>query len=262
VAGLADQGVKEVTLLGQNVNAYRGALEGAAGPADFALLLEYVHDIPGIERIRYTTSHPNEFTPRLIEAYARLPKLVSHLHLPVQHGSDRILAAMKRGYTVFEYKSTVRRLRAVRPQLSLSSDFIVGFPGETEDDFARLMQLVDDVGYDASFSFVFSPRPGTPAAALHDDTPHEAKLRRLQQLQAALEVNVRRIGESRVGTVQRILVEGPSKKNPDELMGRTECNRIVNFPGPRSLVGQMVDVTVTQALPHSLRGEVRVREAA
>jgi tRNA-2-methylthio-N6-dimethylallyladenosine synthase len=262
VAGLADQGVKEVTLLGQNVNAYRGVMGASTDLADFALLLEYVHDIPGIERIRYTTSHPNEFTPRLIEAYGRLPKLVSHLHLPVQHGSDRILAAMKRGYTVLEYKSTVRRLRAVRPHLSLSSDFIVGFPGETGDDFSRLMQLVDDVGYDASFSFVFSPRPGTPAAALHDDTPHDVKLRRLQRLQAALELNVRRIGDSRVGTVQRILVQGPSKKDPDELMGRTECNRIVNFRGAPKLVGQMIDVAVTQALPHSLRGEVLLREAA
>ncbi len=262
IAGLADQGVKEVTLLGQNVNAYRGAMEGTSELADFALLLEYVHDVPGIERIRYTTSHPNEFTHRLIEAYGRLPKLVSHLHLPVQHGSDRILAAMKRGYTVLEYKSTVRRLRSIRPQLSLSSDFIVGFPGETDDDFERLMHLVEEVGYDASFSFVFSPRPGTPAAALHDDTPHDAKLRRLQRLQAALEVHVRRIGESRVGTVQRILVEGPSKKDPAELMGRTECNRIVNFQGPPRLVGQMIDVVVTQALPHSLRGEVRLREAA
>ena len=262
IAGLADQGVKEVTLLGQNVNAYRGAMEGTSELADFALLLEYLHDVPGIERVRYTTSHPNEFTPRLIEAYGRLPKLVSHLHLPVQHGSDRILAAMKRGYTVLEYKSTVRRLRSIRPQLSLSSDFIVGFPGETDDDFERLMHLVEEVGYDASFSFVFSPRPGTPAAALHDDTPHDAKLRRLQRLQAALEVHVRRIGESRVGTVQRILVEGPSKKDPAELMGRTECNRIVNFQGPPRLVGQMIDVVVTQALPHSLRGEVRLREAA
>jgi tRNA-2-methylthio-N6-dimethylallyladenosine synthase len=257
VAGLADQGVKEVTLLGQNVNAYRGAMGAGAGEiADFALLLEYVHEIPGIERIRYTTSHPNEFTPRLIDVYGALPKLVSHLHLPVQHGSDRILAAMKRGYTVLEYKSTVRRLRALRPQLSLSSDFIVGFPGETEDDFARLMKLVHDVGYDASFSFVFSPRPGTPAAALADDTPHAAKLERLQRLQAALEANVRRISESRVGTVQRILVEGPSKKDPAELMGRTECNRIVNFEGPPRLVGRMVEVVITQALPHSLRGSL------
>jgi tRNA-2-methylthio-N6-dimethylallyladenosine synthase len=261
VAGLADQGVKEVTLLGQNVNAYRGNMGDTDEIADFALLIEYVADIPGIERIRFTTSHPNEFTPRLIEAYARVPKLVSHLHLPVQHGSDRILMAMKRGYTVLEYKSTVRKLRAARPQLSLSSDFIVGFPGETEDDFARLMKLIEDVGYDASFSFIFSPRPGTPAANLHDDTPHEVKLARLQQVQAALETNFQRISQSRVGTVQRILVEGPSRKDASELMGRTECNRIVNFPGQPRLIGQMVDVTITQVMPHSLRGEVTTKEA-
>ncbi|HYD77880.1 tRNA (N6-isopentenyl adenosine(37)-C2)-methylthiotransferase MiaB [Ramlibacter sp.] len=256
VAELADQGVREVTLLGQNVNAWRGRMGDTAEIADFALLLEYVAEIPGIERIRYTTSHPNEFTQRLVEAYGRIPKLVSHLHLPVQHGSDRILMAMKRGYTAMEYKSTIRRLRAVRPQISLSSDFIVGFPGETEEDFGKMMKLVEDVGYDASFSFIFSPRPGTPAANLHDDTPHEVKLRRLQQLQALLEDHVRRISDSRVGTVQRILVEGPSRKDPNELMGRTECNRIVNFAGGQRLVGQMVDVTITQALPHSLRGEV------
>ncbi len=256
IAGLADQGVKEVTLLGQNVNAYRGPMGGTGEIADFALLLEYVAEIPGIERIRYTTSHPNEFTQRLIDVYAKVPQLVSHLHLPVQHGSDRILMAMKRGYTAMEYKSTIRKLRAVRPQLSLSTDFIVGFPGETDDDFAKMMKLVDDVGYDASFSFIFSPRPGTPAATLHDDTPHAVKLQRLQHLQAVLEDNVRRISESRVGTVQRILVEGPSRKDPNELMGRTECNRIVNFAGPQRLVGQMVDVTITQALPHSLRAEV------
>ncbi|KQT14138.1 tRNA (N6-isopentenyl adenosine(37)-C2)-methylthiotransferase MiaB [Ramlibacter sp. Leaf400] len=262
VAELADQGVKEVTLLGQNVNAWRGPMGGTAEIADFALLLEYVAEIPGIERIRYTTSHPNEFTQRLVEAYGKVPKLVSHLHLPVQHGSDRILMAMKRGYTAMEYKSTIRKLRAVRPDISLSSDFIVGFPGETEEDFGKLMKLVEDVGYDASFSFIFSPRPGTPAAALHDDTPHEAKLRRLHHLQAVLEDNVRRISASRVGTVQRLLVEGPSRKDKTELMGRTECNRIVNFPGPQRLVGQMVDVTITEALPHSLRAQVAVRETA
>jgi tRNA-2-methylthio-N6-dimethylallyladenosine synthase len=262
IAGLADQGVKEVTLLGQNVNAYRGKMGDTAEIADFALLIEYVAEIPGIARIRYTTSHPNEFTQRLVDVYAKVPQLVSHLHLPVQHGSDRILMAMKRNYTAMEYKSTIRKLRAVRPQLSLSSDFIVGFPGETEQDFARMMKLVDDVGYDASFSFIFSPRPGTPAAALQDDTPHEVKLKRLQHLQAVLEDNVRRISDSRVGTVQRILVEGPSRKDPNELMGRTECNRIVNFPGAKRLVGEMVDVTITQALPHSLRAEVLMREAA
>ena len=260
VAGLADQGVKEVTLLGQNVNAYRGRMGDTAEIADFALLIEYIAEIPGIERIRYTTSHPNEFTQRLIDVYARVPQLVSHLHLPVQHGSDRILMAMKRGYTAMEYKSTIRKLRAVRPQLSMSSDFIVGFPGETEDDFAKLMKLVTDIGYDASFSFIFSPRPGTPAAALHDDTPHAVKLARLQHLQAVLEENVQRISASRVGTVQRILVEGPSRKDKSELMGRTECNRIVNFPGPQRLVGQMLDVRITEALPHSLRGEAVVAE--
>lgn len=257
VAGLADQGVKEVTLLGQNVNAYRGRMGGTEEIADFALLIEYVAEIPGIERIRYTTSHPNEFTQRLIDVYGRVPQLVSHLHLPVQHGSDRILMAMKRGYTAMEYKSTIRKLRAVRPGISLSSDFIVGFPGETEDDHAKTMKLIEDIGYDASFSFVFSKRPGTPAANLPDDTPQDVKLARLQQLQAALEANVRRISESRVGTVQRILVEGPSRKNAQELMGRTECNRIVNFdggPNGARLVGQMLDVTITSALPHSLRG--------
>jgi tRNA-2-methylthio-N6-dimethylallyladenosine synthase len=233
--------------------------------ADFALLLEVVHEIPGLERIRFTTSHPNEFTPRLVAAYAALPKLVSHLHLPVQHGSDRILAAMKRGYTATEYRSIVRRLRAVRPGISLSSDFIVGFPGETEEDHAKTLRLVDELGFDASFSFVFSPRPGTPAAALADATPRQVKLARLQQLQAALEANVRRIGASRVGTVQRILVEGRSKKSAAELMGRTECNRIVNFDGgPHAarLMGRMIDVRITAALPHSLRGEVADVERA
>jgi tRNA-2-methylthio-N6-dimethylallyladenosine synthase len=262
VAGLAAQGVKEVTLLGQNVNAYRGAMGATAEIADFALLLDCVHEIPGIERLRYTTSHPNEFTPRLIEAYGRLPKLVNHLHLPVQHGSDRILAAMKRGYTALQYKSTVRKLRALRPALSLSSDFIVGFPGETDDDFARMMGLIDDVGFDHSFSFIYSPRPGTPAAALADATPHALKLERLQTLQARIETQARAIGESRIGTLQRVLVEGPSRKDASELMGRTECNRIVNFKAPPRLVGQMIDLTITAAYPHSLRGEVQVLEAA
>ncbi|WP_439519707.1 tRNA (N6-isopentenyl adenosine(37)-C2)-methylthiotransferase MiaB [Hydrogenophaga sp.] len=264
VAGLADQGVKEVTLLGQNVNAYRGTMGDTADIADFALLLEYVAEIPGIERIRYTTSHPNEFTPRLIEAYARIPKLVNHLHLPVQHGSDRILMAMKRGYTAMEFKSTVRKLRAIRPDLAMSSDFIVGFPGETDEDFDKMMKLIHDVGFDASFSFIFSPRPGTPAANLPDDTPHEVKLRRLQHLQAVIEDNVKRISASREGTVQRILVEGRSRKSEAELMGRTECNRIVNFEGgaqAQRLIGQMIDVRITETRPHSLRGEVLVRES-
>jgi tRNA-2-methylthio-N6-dimethylallyladenosine synthase len=260
VAGLAQQGVKEITLLGQNVNAWRGRMGDTAEVADFALLLEYVADIPGIERIRFTTSHPNEFTPRLVQAYESVPKLVSHLHLPVQHGSDRILMAMKRGYTAMEYKSTVRKLRAIRPELALSSDFIVGFPGETDDDFAKLMKLIEDVGYDNSFSFIFSPRPGTPAAALHDDTPHAVKLARLQQVQAAIDGNMRRISESLVGTVQRILVEGPSRRNASEMAGRTDCNRMVNFEGPARLAGHMVDVRITGANSHSLRGEVAVKE--
>ena len=267
VAGLADQGVKEVTLLGQNVNAYRGPMGDSGEIADFALLIEYVAEIPGIERIRYTTSHPNEFTPRLIEAYAKLPKLVNHLHLPVQHGSDRILMAMKRGYTAMEYKSTVRKLRAIRPDLQMSSDFIVGFPGETEEDFGKMMKLIDDVGFDISFSFIFSPRPGTPAANLQDDTPHAVKLKRLQHLQATIEANVARISASRQDTVQRILVEGPSRKSTaeaPELMGRTECNRVVNFaagPSGARLVGQMIDVRITETFPHALRGEVMVRES-
>jgi tRNA-2-methylthio-N6-dimethylallyladenosine synthase len=267
VAGLAEQGVKEVTLLGQNVNGYRGKMGDSSDIADFALLLDYVHEIPGIARIRYTTSHPNEFSQRLIDAYGRLPKLVNHLHLPVQHGADRILMAMKRGYTSLEYKSSIRKLRQQRPDISLSTDFIVGFPGETEDDHQKSLRLIEDVGFDASFSFVFSPRPGTPAANLHDDTPQARKLQRLQQLQALLETNVQRISASRVGTVQTILVEGPSRRlgvnGAVELMGRTECNRIVNFDGgPLSarLVGQMIEVEITAALPHSLRGAVVTQE--
>jgi tRNA-2-methylthio-N6-dimethylallyladenosine synthase len=262
VAGLADQGVKEVTLLGQNVNAYRGTMGGTAEIADFATLLEYVHDIPGIERIRYVTSHPNEFTQSLIDAYGKLPKLVNHLHLPVQHGSDRILMAMKRGYTAMEYKSTIRKLRAIRPDLAMSSDFIVGFPGETEDDFDKLMKLVDDVGYDTSFSFIYSPRPGTPAAALHDDTPHSVKLKRLQRLQATLDESVRAISASRLGTVQRILVEGAARKTPNALFGRTECNRAVVFTGPDRLIGQLIDVRILEAPQRSLVGEVVTNEIA
>ena len=266
VAGLADQGVKEVTLLGQNVNAYRARMIGDASAvtadmADFATLLEYVADIPGIERIRYTTSHPNEFTSSLIAAYDKIPKLASHLHLPVQHGSDRILMAMKRGYTAMEYKSTIRKLRAIRPDMAISSDFIVGFPGETEEDFAKMMKLIDDVGFDNSFSFIFSPRPGTPAANLPDDTPHEVKLKRLQHLQSVIDGNMKRISESRLGTVQRILVEGVSKRDATELMGRTECNRAVNFAGPARLIGQLVDVTITETRTYSLRGEVLTSDA-
>ena len=256
VAGLADQGVKEITLLGQNVNAYRGKMGESADIADFATLLDYVHDIPGIERIRYVTSHPNEFTQSLIDAYAKLPKLVNHLHLPVQHGSDRILMAMKRGYTAMEYKSTIRKLRAIRPDLAMSSDFIVGFPGETEDDFNKMMKLIDDVGYDTSFSFIYSPRPGTPAANIKDDTPHSVKLARLQRLQAAIDQSVEAISASRLGTVQRVLVEGPARKTPNALFGRTECNRPVVFTGPDRLIGQLVDIRITEAPMRSLRGEV------
>jgi tRNA-2-methylthio-N6-dimethylallyladenosine synthase len=261
IAGLADQGVREVTLLGQNVNAYRGAMTaGASEIADFATLIDYVADIPGIERIRYTTSHPKEFTQRLIDAYAKTDKLVSHVHLPVQHGSDRILMAMKRGYTVLEYKSVIRRLRAVRPDLSLSTDIIVGFPGETDADFDLTMKLVDEMSYDTSFSFIYSPRPGTPAANLHDDTPREVKLKRLQHLQATIDANVVRISESMVGNVERILVERPARKDPNELAGRTANNRVVNFPAPVAsharLIGQMIDVRITHAYPHSLRGEL------
>ena len=262
VAGLADQGVKEVTLLGQNVNAYRGAMGETVELADFALLLEYVAEIPGIERIRYTTSHPNEFTQRLIDAYARVPQLVNHLHLPVQHGSDRILMAMKRGYTAMEYKSTVRKLRAVRPDISMSSDFIVGFPGETEADFGQMMKLIDDIGFDDSFSFVFSPRPGTPAANLADETPQIDKMKRLHRLQQAITESARAISDSRLGTVQRLLVEGPSRKDATELSGRTECNRMVSFKGAPRLIGQMVDATITEVNSHSLRGEVLQREDA
>jgi len=255
VAQLAEQGVKEVTLLGQNVNAYRGAMHDGEY-ADLALLLEYVAEIPGIERIRYTTSHPNELTDRLIEAYGRIPKLVSHLHLPVQSGSDRILAMMKRNYTALEYKSRVRRLRAVRPDLSLSSDFIVGFPGETEADFEATMRLVEEVGFDASFSFIFSPRPGTPAASLPDATPAEVKTARLMRLQQKLEEQAQAISRSMVGSVQRVLVEGVSKKDGEALAGRTDNNRVVNFRGHPRLINQFVSVRITEALPHSLRGEV------
>ena len=263
IAGLAAQGVGEVTLLGQNVNAWRGLMSDGDA-ADFAFLLDCVHDIPGIERIRYTTSHPREMAPRLLEAYARLPKLVSHLHLPVQSGSDRVLAAMKRGYTVLEYKSVVRKLRAARPDISLSTDFIVGFPGETEADFEATMKLIEDVGFDASVSFIFSPRPGTPAAELADDTPAEVKTQRLMRLQQRIEAQAQAISRAMVGTVQRILVEGASKKDAAELAGRTDNNRIVNFAGPTyagRLAGRFIDVLITAALPHSLRGEVVTRES-
>ena len=255
IAGLASQGVREVTLLGQNVNAYRGG--GADGEvADFALLIEYVADIPGIERIRYTTSHPKEMTQRLIDVYARVPKLVSHLHLPVQSGSDRVLAAMKRGYSVLEYKSIIRRLAAVRPDLTVSSDFIIGFPGETEADFEATMKLVVELGFDHSFSFLYSRRPGTPAADLSDATPAAVKQQRLARLQARIEVQAAAISARMVGTVERVLVEGHARRNADELSGRTANNRVVNFAGPPRLIGNFADLTITQALPHSLRGAV------
>ncbi len=258
IATLAGQGVREINLLGQNVNAWRGAMPDG-DDADFALLLELVAEIPGVERLRFTTSHPREFTPRLIDAFTRIPKLVSHLHLPVQSGSDRILAAMKRGYTALEYKSIVRKLRAARPDLCLASDFIVGFPGETDADFEATMTLIDEVGFDHSFSFVYSPRPGTPAASLVDDTPREVKMERLRRLQARINELGAAISRDMVGGIQKVLVEGPSKKDASELMGRTGNNRIVNFPGPARLIGEFVDVTITQALPHSLRGEVVTR---
>ncbi len=255
VAELAQQGVKEVTLLGQNVNAYRGTT-AEGDTADLASLLEYVAAIPGIERIRYTTSHPREFTQRLAEAHARLPQLAPHVHLPVQAGSDRVLAAMKRGYTVLEYKAIVRRVRAACPVISISSDFIVGFPGESDADFEATMTLIEEIGFDASFSFIYSRRPGTPAAALPDDTPHEVKLARLQRLQAKIEQQAQVISHSMVGTLQRVLVEGAARKDAAELCGRTGNNRVVNFPGSRELSGRLVDVMVTTALPHSLRGEL------
>ena len=254
VAEIASLGVKEVTLLGQNVNAWRGTIDGAA--ADFAELLRYVHEIEALERIRYTTSHPREFTQRLIDAHRDLEKLAPHVHLPVQSGSDRMLAAMKRGYTSLEYRSIVRRLRQAQPDISLSSDFIVGFPGETEADFEATLQLARDAHLDASFSFVYSPRPGTPAAALVDETPREEKLQRLQRLQGQLDAQARAISEAMVGTTQRVLVEGRSKKHESELAGRTANNRVVNFPGPSTLHHAYVDVRITAALPHSLRGEL------
>lgn len=257
VSQLAAQGVREITLLGQNVNAFRGAMTDGEY-ADFALLIEYIAEIEGIERIRYVTSHPKEFTQRLIDVYARVPKLVNHLYLPAQHGSDKILAAMKRGYTVLEYKSIIRRLREVRPDILISSDFIVGFPGETEADFEALMKLIDDIGYDNSYSFIFSPRPGTPAANLADDTPYDVKLARLQRLQKVIADNTRRYSDAMLDTVQRILVEGPSKKNASEFQGRTETNRVVNFEvGPQAdrLIGQFIDVKITASNPYSLRGD-------
>lgn len=255
VAGLAEQGIKEISLLGQNVNAYRGTMEDGE-IADFALLLEYIAEFPQIERIRFVTSHPKEFNQRLIDAYAKIPKLVDHVYLPAQHGSDRVLAAMKRGYTTLEYKSVVRKLRAVRPNMHISSDFIVGFPGETDEDFDALMKLIKDVEFDNSFSFIFSARPGTPAASLEDSTPAPLKLKRLQFLQAVIDANTKKYSNAMIGTVQRILVEGPSVKDENELQGRTENNRVVNFPGGKELIGTLVNTRITESYNYSLRGEL------
>src|SRR5258706_500613 len=255
VRHLASSGVKEVTLLGQNVNAYRGELaDGEA--ADFALLLAQVAKVARLERIRYTTSHPLEFTQRLIDAYPKLPTLVSQVHLPVQSGSDRILAAMKRNYTAMEYRSIIRRLRAARPAISISSDFIVGFPGETDEDFEQTLKLVEDVRFDGAFSFIYSPRPGTPAANLADATPRAVKLARLQRLQKRIQELSEEYSRAMVGTRQRVLVEGVSRKDAGELAGRTDNNRVVNFAGHPRLVGHFVDLEITEALPHSLRGRV------
>lgn len=260
VADLAAHGVGEVTLLGQNVNAYRGDMEGTDEKADLAMLIEYIAEVPGIERIRYTTSHPREMSQRLIDTYAKVPKLVSHLHLPVQAGSDRVLAAMKRGYTTLEYKSIIRKLRAARPDISMSTDFIVGFPGETDEDFEKTMKLIDDVEFDASFSFIYSPRPGTPALELEDNTPAEVKSARLSRLQKRIDELAQAVSKSMVGSVQRVLIEGTSKKDANELAGRTDNNRIVNFAGNPRLINTFADVRITEALPHSLRGEIVISE--
>ena len=255
VAQLAAQGVREVNLLGQNVNAYRGRMHDGE-IADLALLIRYVAAIDGIDRIRYTTSHPVEFSDALIETYADVPELVSHLHLPVQSGSDRILLAMKRGHSAYDYKQKIRRLRAVRPEISLSSDFIIGFPGETEQDFEHTMALIDEIGFDHSFSFIYSRRPGTPAADLPDDVPLAVKQARLARLQHAINDSAQRISRQMVGTEQRVLVDRPARKDPRELAGRTENNRVVNFVGPGALIGRFVDLRITAAYPNSLRGEL------
>lgn len=259
IAGLAQQGVKEINLLGQNVNAYRGDM-GNGEICDFATLLRIVHEIPGIERMRFTTSHPREFSDAIIECYRDLPKLVSHLHLPIQSGSDRVLAAMKRGYTALEYKHIIRKLRAIRPDLCLSSDFIVGFPGETEREFEQTLKLVQDLAFDLSFVFIYSPRPGTPAANLPDDTPHTEKVRRLEALNEVIEAETARINQSMLGSVQRCLVEGVSKKDPDQLQARTANNRVVNFTGHPRLINQMVELEITEAHTFSLRGKIVLAE--
>ncbi len=264
IVGLTEQGVKEITLLGQNVNAYRGRMGQTSEIADFALLLEYMSEIPGLERIRFTTSHPKEFTQRLIDVYDRVPQLVSHLHLPVQHASDKILSAMKRGYTSLEFKSIIRKMRSVRPKLSLSSDFIVGFPGETEADFEKLMDMVTELQFDNSYSFIFSPRPGTPAANLEDDTPYEMKLKRLQRLIAQIDSQALTVSQVMLGNQERVLIEGLTRDNA-HLLGRTENNRVVNIIIPEGdsdqsavdqWIGQMLEVKVTEVLKHTLRGEI------
>ena len=260
VASLAEQGVCEVNLLGQNVNAYRGPMHDGA-IADLATLIYYVAAVEGMERIRFTTSHPVEFTDSLIQAYAEVPKLANYLHLPVQHGSDRMLAAMKRGHTVLEYKQKIRKLREARPDISLSSDFIVGFPGETDRDFEALMNLIADVGFDQSFSFIYSARPGTPAASLADDTPMDVKKQRLQILQARINQQAMSISQGMVGTTQRVLVEKTSKKSASQVAGRTENNRWVNFDADASCIGQFADVVITEALPNSLRGRLVLPKA-
>ena len=260
IEGLAGRGVREVTLLGQNVNAYRGTMDDGDN-ADLAFLIEAVAAMPGIERIRYTTSHPREVSNRLIEVYRSTPKLVSHLHLPVQSGSDRILAAMKRGYTVLEYKSLVKKLRAARPDISLSSDFIIGFPGETEEDFAKTLRLAEELNVDSSFFFIYSPRPGTPAADMADETPPEVKVERLRQLQHRVEGQALTSSQAMVGSTQRILVEGHARKDGKELAGRTDNNRVVNFAGHERLIGRFIDIRITAALPHSLRGEIPLAES-
>lgn len=259
-AALADQGVREINLLGQNVNAYRGPMHDGT-TADLALLIHYVAGIDGVERIRFTTSHPMEFSQSLVDAFGEVPKLANYLHLPVQSGSDRVLSLMKRGHTVLEYKQKIRRIRANRPDIALSSDFIVGFPGETEKDFEDTLRLIEELDFDQSFSFIFSPRPGTPAASLPDDTPLEVKKERLQRLQQQLNRQATRYSRAMVGSRQRILVEGISKKDERQLSGRTENNRVVNFDGQPRLVGHFVDVEITEALSHSLRGRI-VTEAA
>lgn len=257
VAQLAGQGVREINLLGQNVNAYRGPF-GDGEIADLGLLIRTIAEIDGIDRIRFTTSHPLEFSDSLVEAYRDVPQLANYLHLPVQAGSDRILSAMKRGYTALEFKQKIRKLRAVRPDISISSDFIVGFPGETEADFEKTMKLIEDVGFDQSFSFIYSRRPGTPAADLEDTVTSEEKHARLSRLQAAINANAAKISQAMVGSVQRVLVEGPSRKNPNELTGKTENMRSVNFPAPPRLIGSFVDVVITEALSNSLRGRVQL----